>query len=99
MFVRAVGKPEIEPFVMPARFQRDIAYFMTPKGEPGVPPLGPGEYWIRQDDIRRWLDDGVLILISPLDSQHQTEVEISDEQQAWLEWMQRHGIEHVRIEV
>ena len=98
MFVRAVAMPDLPPFSMPDRFKRDIAYFMTPKGEPGVPPLGPGEYWIRQADVRRFLDDGVLVLISPLDSQHQTEVELSEEQQAWLEWMQEHDIQHVRLD-
>ena len=99
MFVRAVDRPELEPFSMPARFVRDVGYFMTPAGEPGVPTLSAGEYWIRQSDIQRWLDDGVLILISPLDSQHTAEVELSDEQQSWLEWMQKNGIQHVRLEV
>ena len=98
MFVRAVDKPELAPFLMPDRFKRDIGYFMTPAGEPGVPPLAAGEYWIRQTDIQHWLDDGVLSLISPLDSQHSAEVELSDEQQGWLEWMQKNNIEHVRLE-
>ena len=26
---------------MPPRFKTEIAYFMTPPGEPGVPPVGP----------------------------------------------------------
>ena len=66
---------------MPARFQRDIAYFMTPAGERGVAKLPAGEYWIAAEDARRWLAEGVLSLVSPLDSEHQAEVEISEDQE------------------
>jgi len=98
MRVHAVNRPELAPLDMPARFKHDIAYFMTPAGEAGVPPLGAGEYWVRLDDARRLLDDGVLVLVSPLDSENHTEVEISEDQEKWLEWMIAHQIEHVRIE-
>ena len=98
MRVIAVDRPELAPLEMPERFKRDIAYFMTPPGEHGVPPLPAGEYWVRLEDARRWLEDGVLSLVSPLDSQHQTEAEITDEQQAWLEWMVAHNVERLRLE-
>lgn len=98
MRVHAVNRPELAPLDMPARFKHDIAYFMTPAGEPGVPALAAGEYWVRLDDSRRLLDDGVLLLVSPLDSENHTEVEISEDQERWLEWMLAHQIEHVRIE-
>lgn len=98
MRVFAVERPELSPLEMPARFKHDVAYFMTPPGEHGVPTLPAGQYWIRLEDARRWLDDGVLSLVSPLDSQNQTEVEITDEQQAWLEWMVAHNVERVRLE-
>jgi hypothetical protein len=97
MRIHAVGRPELPPCEMPERFRTDIAYFMTPAGEPGVPPLGPGEYWVRLDDARQWLDDGVLSLVSPLDSLNSTEVELSEDQEAWLRWMVSNGIEHVRV--
>ncbi len=97
MRIYAVGRPELPACEMPERFRTDIAYFMTPAGEPGVPPLGPGEYWVRADDARRWLDDGVLSLVSPLDSLNSTEVELSEEQEAWLRWMVSNGVEHVRV--
>ena len=98
MRVFAVERPDLAPLEMPARFRHDVAYFMTPPGEHGVPPLPAGQYWVRLEDARRWLDDGVLQLVSPLDSQHQTEVEITDEQQMWLEWMVANDVEHVRLE-
>jgi hypothetical protein len=99
MRVIAVGRPELAPFTMPARFRHDIAYFMTPPGERGVPALGPGEYWIALDEARQWLDEGVLRLVSPLDSENKAEVEISEEQENWLEWMVANNLEHVRVEM
>lgn len=97
MLVYAVDRPEVAPLEMPERFVRDIAYFMTPSGERGAPQLAKGEYWIDLQDARRWLDEGVLLLVSPLDSENQAEVELSEEQEAWLEWMVAHGVQHVRL--
>ena len=95
--VQAVGRSDLPPLVMPDRFRTDIAYFMSSPGEPGVPPLGGGEYWVRLDDARRWLDEGVLSLVSPLDSQNKTEVEISEEQEDWLRWMVEHEVQQIRL--
>jgi hypothetical protein len=99
MRVHAVGRPELAPLEMPARFKHDIAYFMTPPGERGVPELPQGEYWVMLDDARRWLDEGVLVLVSPLDSENRAEAEISEDQERWLEWLLAHGVEHLRIEM
>jgi hypothetical protein len=99
MRVFAADRQDLAPLEMPARFKHDIAYFMTPSGEQGVPPLAEGHYWVRLDDARRWLDEGVLSLVSPLDSQNRAEAEISEEQEAWLEWMVANNIEHVRLEL
>ena len=99
MQVFAVGRPELGPLEMPARFRRDIAYFMTPKGERGAPEQLPaGEFWIDPDEASRWLAEGVLDVVSPLDSGRQAEVEISEEQEIWLRWLIDHGIQHVRLQ-
>lgn len=97
MLVYAVERADVPPLEMPARFSHDIAYFMTPPGERGAPRLPAGEYWINLDEARRWLDEGVMLLVSPLDSENQAEVELSEEQEAWLEWLLANGIQHVRI--
>lgn len=96
--VVAVGRPELPPFAMPERFRTDVAYFMSLPGEPGVPTLQPGEYWVSATRARAWLDDGVFRIISPLDSAAEAEVELSEEQEAWLEWMTEHGIEQIRLD-
>lgn len=97
MQVHAVNRPDLSPLEMPARFKHDIAYFMTPPGERGVPKLPAGEYWIDLDDARRWLDEGVLYVYSPLDSEKQAELEITEEQELWLEWLIKNGVQHVRL--
>lgn len=99
MHVYSVEKPELAPHRMPDRFKTDVAYFMTPAGSPGVPPLGPSEYWIRLEDARHWLDELVVRVVSPLDAQAQAEVELTEDQEAWLEWLVRNEIQHVRLEM
>jgi len=56
MLIHSVDHPDLPPFEMPARFKMEIVYFMTPSGNPGVPPLGPNEYWIRLDEAIKWLE-------------------------------------------
>jgi hypothetical protein len=98
MRVYAVDKPDLAPLVMPARFKHDIAYFMTPGGERGAPKLPPGEFWINLTDAQSWLDDGVLLVYSPLDSEKQAELEITQEQEDWLGWLIANQVQHVRLE-
>jgi len=98
MFIHAADKPNVPPFEMPARFRTDIAYFMTPAGERGAPKLPAGEYWISLEDSRRWLDEGAVEVISPLDNLNSTEFELTEEQENWLRWMVENEIEHVRSE-
>ncbi|MEX0701723.1 MAG: hypothetical protein WD069_06470 [Planctomycetales bacterium] len=96
--VRALDCPELPPFAMPDRFRHDITYFCTAAGEPGAPAqLSEGEFFIRAADARRIYDDGVFRLVSPLDSSATAEIEITEEQEAWLAWLLAHGVERVRL--
>src|SRR6516165_5944237 len=97
VLIYAVDRPEIPPFQMPDRFRHEITYFMTVSGEAGVPKLPSGEYWIRLVDAKASLEGGVVRIVSPLDSASKAEIEISEEQEGWLEWMVKGGIEHVRL--
>jgi len=98
MRVIAVDDRELTPFEMPDRFRMEVVYFMTPAGDQGVPDLASGEYWIRQEDSKRWLDDGTFSIVSPLDAASKAEIELSEEQESWLEWMVENGIQHIRLE-
>lgn len=97
VLVHSVEKPDLPPWRMPERFRHEIAYFMTPSGQEGVPALAPGDYWIQLASARVWYDDGVFSLVSPLDSENQTECELSEEQEDWLAWMIEHELQHVRL--
>lgn len=97
MLVHAVDQPNVPPFEMPARFSHDVAYFMTPGGERGAPKLPSGEYWVAREDAVRWLEEGVLEVVSPLDSENKAELELTEEQEAWLDWLIKNQIQHVRL--
>ena len=97
-FVYAVEKPELPPFEMPARFKHDIIYFVTPAGEQGAPDtIAAGEWWVRRQDALRIYEEGVVRIVSPLDSATTSELEMTEEQEAWLKWMIQHEIEHLRL--
>lgn len=95
--ILAVDRPDLTPFPMPDRFRHEITYFMTPGGEQGVPKLPAGEYWIRREDAQRYVDEGCVKIVSPLDSDTRAELELTEEQEAWLEWLLAERVEHVRI--
>jgi len=93
----AVDRPDAGRLPISPRLRSQVVYFMTPAGSAGVAQLGENEYWIASDDVARWLSEGVLLLVSPLDSENFTEVELSDEQEAMLEWLARNQVQHVRV--
>lgn len=95
--VYASDYPELLPFEASDRLRHEVAYFMSVPGEHGVPKLGEDEYWIDAVNARRWLDEGVISVVSPLDSENQTEVELSEEHEAWLEWMLAHQVSRIRF--
>ena len=60
--------------------------------------MGHHEYWIRLSDARRWLEDLVVEVVSPLTAEIKAEVEIDEDQERWLEWMVQHEVQHIRLE-
>jgi hypothetical protein len=93
-----LDRPEIEPRRVSSRLRGQLIYFSSPAGGPGVPVLGEGEYYFAAEDVERWLDEGAISLISPLDTANRTEVELSEEQEALLEWLRATGVRHARLE-
>ncbi|HLJ10742.1 MAG TPA: hypothetical protein VKU82_06115 [Planctomycetaceae bacterium] len=97
VFVHAVGRSDLAPFRMPDRFRQEITYFTAVSGEAGVPKLPAGEYWVTLLDAKNFLDEGIVRIVSPLDSASKAEIAFSEEQENWLEWMVANGVEHVRL--
>ena len=91
-----VDHPEVRPLPVSARLRSQLVYFMSPTAALGVPALGENEFWFARDEVAKWLDDGVFYLVSPLDTANQTEVELTEEQEAMLFWLSRNQIQHVR---
>ena len=93
-----IDKPEVAPLAISPRLRTQIVYFATAGGSGGAPLLDEGEYWFAPSDVARWLDDGVIELLSPLDTANMTEVELSEEQEVFLGWLAREGVSRVRID-
>ena len=92
----SVDHPEVTPLLISARLRSQLVYFMASVAAPGVPALGENEFWFAPDEVAKWLDEGVFYLVSPLDSANMTEVELTEEQEAMLFWLNRHQVQHVR---
>jgi hypothetical protein len=93
-----VDRPEVAPRPISDRLRNQLVYFMTPRDTPGLPALGEFDYWFRPEEVATWVDEGVFLLVSPLDTDGMTEVELSEEQEAFLQWLQDTKISHVRLE-
>ena len=92
-----VDRPDLSSLPISSRLRSQLVYFMTPAGSPGVPDLAEDEFWIARDDVVKWIEEGVFYLVSPLDSANATEVELTEEQEALLTWLDQNGIQHVRV--
>lgn len=95
--VQAVNRPDVPAFKVSPRFRHDITYFAAHPSDLGRPTLPQGEYYIQLAAARVTLDDGVFRIVSPLDSDNRTELEITEEQEDWLKWIVEYEVEHVRL--
>ena len=91
-------KPELSPIDMPDRFRMEIVFFMSDPDLPGIPPMGENEFWIDLDSAKRWLDEFVILVVSPLDAESKAEIELTDYQEEFLEWLVSNEIQRVRAE-
>jgi hypothetical protein len=93
----SVDHPEVPALPISTRLRSQLVYFMTPSDTPGIPALGESEYWLSRSDVTMWLSEGVLLLVSPLDTENMTEVELSEEQEVLLGWLDKHQVQHIRV--
>lgn len=93
-----LDRPEVAPYRLSDRLRSQLVYFSAGPEAPGRPELGVNEYWFDRDDVTRWIMEGVFYLVSPLDTENMTEVELSEEQDALLNWLNQNEIRHARVE-
>lgn len=96
--IHAADRPEVTPLEMPERFKTEVVYFMTPPDELGIKHPPPNHYWINLDKAQQWLDDYVIEVVSPLAADAKAEMELTDYQEAWLEWLLEHQVDHIHIQ-
>lgn len=97
MQIVAIDRPEAGSIAMPERFRKEIVYFMSPADVPNAPQCGKNQYWIPLEHSREWLNDGVFSIVSPLDAESKAEIELTEDQERWLEWMVKHEITVVEV--
>ena len=93
-----IDRPEVAPRAISPRLRAQLVYFISAPGAPGVPVLAENEYWFAAADVERWVNEGVFYLVSPLDTANMTEVELSEEQEALLQWLKDRGVQRVRVQ-
>ena len=91
-----LDQPNVKSLSISQRMRGQLVYFMAAPAA-GMPPLGENEYRFARAEVRKWLDDGVFYLVSPLDSANMTEVELTEEQEIMLNWLDKNQVELVRV--
>ncbi len=93
-----LDRPEVAPLAISQRLRDQLVYFMSARDTPGIPPLGDDDFWFDPAEVAKWVDEGVFYLVSPLDTENMTEVELTEEQETFLAWLHNHKVRHVRLE-
>lgn len=94
----ALDHPDLPPFSLSPRLRSQLVYFQASPSAPDHPAkLGEKEYWFDRDEIAKWVMEGVFYLVSPLDTENATEVELTEEQDALLTWLDFNKVRHARV--
>jgi hypothetical protein len=98
MKIVALGREDVKPLEVPERFRMEVVYFMTLPGDRGAPlKMDENEYWIDLDEAKKWLDEQVVYVVSPLDAENQAEIELTEYHEAFLEWVVKNQSPHVKL--
>lgn len=93
-----LDRPGVAPLPITDRLRNQLVYFMSARDTPDLPPLGDDDFWFDPAEVAKWVDEGVFYLVSPLDTDNMTEVELSEEQESLLAWLHDGQVRHVRLE-
>jgi hypothetical protein len=87
-----------EPLLISAALRNQLNYFVITKSHEDEKRLAPNEFEIDLLDVARWAERGAIRMVSPLDSSHFAEVELSFEQLDFLDWLLAGQIQRLRVE-
>lgn len=97
ILLKPLDRPEVPARPISLRLRSQLVYFMASPIDPNSPQLGENEYFFSQAEVEQWLNEGVFYLVSPLDTANMTEVEITEEQETLLEWIQKNQVFHLKV--
>jgi len=98
LFLAPIDRPGVSPLPISSRLRDQLVYFMSPRDTPNIPALGELDFWFDPNEVAKWVDEGVFYLVSPLDTENMTEVELTEEQETFLAWLHGQKVCHVRLE-
>jgi hypothetical protein len=92
-------EPAIEkPFPISFTLKNQLNYFVVTKSAEDEQRLATNEFEVDLNEVARWAESGVIRMVSPLDSSHFAEVELSFEQLDLLEWLLAGQVKRLRVE-
>ncbi len=98
MLLVPLDRPEVAPLTISPRLRNQLVYFMSARDTPGLPSMGESDFYFDAAEVAKWVDEGVFYLVSPLDTDNMTEVELTEEQETLLAWLHTQGVRHVRLD-
>lgn len=97
-FASAIDKPALEPYEVSRTLRGQLHYFTEGAGAGEWEHSGdPNAFFFPLVLTVELYEDGVFYVTSPLDDQNQAEIEITEEQEDFLDWLVSNEVEKVRV--
>ena len=94
----ALDKPTLEPYEISGILRGQLQYFTEgASGSQWEHSEDPNAFFFPLELTSELFDEGVFYVTSPLDDQNQAEIEITEEQEDFLDWLVSNKIEKVKV--
>ncbi len=87
-----------EALLVSSTLRNQLNYFVRTKSPEDEARLAPNEFEVALSDVARWAESGAIRMVSPLDSSHFAEVELSFEQLDLIDWLLAGQVKRLRVE-
>ena len=92
--VFAADKLALKPYEVSQTLRSQLHYFTEGEIRDSQKP---NDYFFPLGRTSELLEEGVFYLVSPLDDQNRAEIEITGEQEDFLDWLVSNKIERIRV--
>ena len=94
----AVDKLDLEPYEVSRMLRGQLHYFTEgASSRQWDESEDPNAFFFPLELTSELFEEGVFYVTSPLDDQNQAEIEITEEQEDFLDWLVSNKIEKVRV--